>query len=168
MLRHSLSTSGTISGNWAPSLICTQPPCARGGAVDIVSYTLRCSYEDFSRYGLPSGVDLPPHQDQSFLTNGRFICNRAIRTRAQCWYGQPMRPHHFIGLPRETLLQWISVMKDCLSLLSLPLSLQLPAPGRERTLESSAHTDLQNRAVLHGQRSHQVEQKLDREEGAKV
>ena len=31
---------------------------------------------------------------KSFMTNGRLICNRAIRTRAQCWHGRPVRPHH--------------------------------------------------------------------------
>ena len=28
------------------------------------------------------------------MTDGRLICNRAIRTRAQCWHGRPVRPHH--------------------------------------------------------------------------
>ena len=114
MLRHSLSTSGTISGNWAPSLICTQPPCARGpraqwtflwstlwaGSLSTVRtlckdyrrfhtpngppthrwgilaamelhaslYGTMVSYEDLPRsYGLPSGVDLPLHQDHAIV-----------------------------------------------------------------------------------------------------
>ena len=31
---------------------------------------------------------------KSFMTNGGLICNRAIRARAQCWHGRPVRPHH--------------------------------------------------------------------------
>ena len=57
------------------------------------------SYEDLSRsYGLPSGGICRPIRImrlcKSFMTNGRLICNRAIRTRAQCWHERPVRPHH--------------------------------------------------------------------------
>ena len=145
MLRHSLSTSGTISGNWAPSLICTQPPCARGPRAQWTflwstlwagslskglpqvpraqrarclsplppiageswlpwSYTLRCMAQwsvmrtSLGRMVCPLEWICRPIRImrlcKSFMTNGRLICNRAIRTRAQCWHGRPVRPHH--------------------------------------------------------------------------
>ena len=140
MLRHSLSTSGTISGNWAPSLICTQPPCARGPRAQWTLWagslsTVRTLCKDYRRFHTPNGPpthrwgilaamelhaslygtmvsyeDLPRRMVcplewicrsirimrlcKSFMTNGGLICNRAIRARAQCWHGRPVRPHH--------------------------------------------------------------------------